>query len=361
MRVAQIAPCHESIPPKAYGGIERVVAYLTRDLQAMGHDVTVFASGDSRIEAPLVPITETSVRASGGPRDPNALHVLAVEKSVDLAHAFDILHFHLEWVHLPVLRRCPWIRHVTTIHGPLDRPDLRSLYDEFDEAPLVSISNSQRRPCPDCNWVGNVYNGIPAPARFSAEPGNYLVFLGRFSPEKGFEDAVEIARRSGWPLKVAAKVDDAHPDYYEEVVRPLLQDPLVECLGEADEEQKFDLLRGARALVFPICWQEPFGLVMTEAMSVGTPVIAYPEGSVPEIVRPGHTGFVVRGVDEAAAAVARVREIDRRECRREFEERFSARAMTESYLEVYRRLLQPQARSVRRASQLQLVRNRSLA
>ncbi len=340
MRIAQVAPLWESVPPKLYGGTERIVSYLTEALVAQGHEVTLFASGDSETRAQLEAVVPRALRLAPGLHDATAAHVLALEEVLRQSDRFDIIHFHVDHLHLPVFSRLD-IPFVSTLHGRLDLPELGPLYRRFPKAPLVSISNHQRLPLPDGDWVATVYNGIPADHyRFHAQGGDYLAFLGRMSPEKGPDQAIEIARRAGMPIKLAAKVDPVDQDYFDQRVRPLLDQPGVEFVGEIDDAEKNDFLGNARALLFPIAWPEPFGLVMIEAMACGTPVIAYPLGSVPEIVEDGVNGFIVEGVDQAVGAVARLDEIDRRRCRAVFENRFSARRMAEDYLAVYQKLAQ---------------------
>jgi glycosyltransferase involved in cell wall biosynthesis len=338
MRIAQIAPLYESVPPKYYGGTERVVSYLTEELVRKGHDVTLFASGDSVTAAHLVPCCPRSLRLDENCVDQMAHHVLALEHVVQRAHEFDVVHFHVDYLHYPLSRRASYV-HLTTLHGRLDTRDLEPLYREFRDMPLVSISDAQRKPLEWANWQATVHHGLPPELYpYRDAPGEYLAFLGRFSPEKRADRAIEIARRCQVPLKIAAKVDPADRRYFDEVVRPLLDDPMVECIGEIGEDAKADFLGHARALVFPIDWPEPFGLVMIEAMACGTPVIAFPQGSVPEILEDGRTGFVVGTIDEAVAAVHRLPELSRRGCREAFEERFTVSRMAEGYVRLYERL-----------------------
>jgi glycosyltransferase involved in cell wall biosynthesis len=339
MKIAQIAPLAESVPPRLYGGTERVVSYLTEELVRLGHDVTLFASGDSQTGARLVACAPRALRLDPRVRDALPHHLLMIERVRRHAHEFDVLHFHVEHVHLPLFR--PLARKsVTTLHGRLDLPDLPALYREFDDMPLVSISDAQRRPLSYATWVGTVYHGLPEPVcPFNPVPrGQYLAFLGRISPEKGVERAIEIARRAARPLRIAAKIDPAEEGYWRSRVAPLLSGPLVDFLGEVTEEDKPAFLGNAVALLFPIDWPEPFGLAMIEAMSCGTPVIAWPHGSVPEIVEHGVTGFIVDSIEEAVAAVHEAPRLDRAQVRRRFEERFSAARMARDYLSVYRSL-----------------------
>jgi glycosyltransferase involved in cell wall biosynthesis len=345
MRIAQIAPLFESVPPKLYGGTERVVSYLTEELVRRGHDVTLFASGDSETSAQLVGVTPRSLRLDEGCIDQLAHHVVLLEQVARRAREFDVIHFHIDYLHFPLSRRRP-APHVTTLHGRLDIPDLQPLYDEFRDMPVVSISDSQRAPLPQANWQATVYHGLPnSLLRFHSQPGKYLAFIGRFSPEKGPEEAIEIARLSGVPLKMAAKIDRIDKDYFEREIKPLLEDPLVEYIGEIGEHEKEEFLGNAAALLFPINWPEPFGLVMIEAMACGTPVIAYPRGSVNEIMEHGRSGFLVSTLEEAVAAVRQVAGLDRAQCRRVFEERFTASRMASGYVRVYERVIAQQRRA----------------
>ena len=342
MRIAQIAPLYERVPPLLYGGTERVVSYLTEELVARGHDVTLFASGDSITNARLVPCSERSLRLDQQVIDPLAHHFVMLEEVFARAHEFDILHFHIDYLHYPLSLRQKSLRHVTTVHGLLDLPDLQPLYKKFKTVPLVSISNAQREPIAWANWLGTVYHGLPLDLYAAGEQqGDYLVFLGRISAEKRVDRAIEIANRTGRTLKVAAKVDNADRKYFERCIRPLLDNPLVEWIGEVGEQNKQELLSNAYALLFPIDWPEPFGLVLIEAMACGTPAIAYRGGSVPELVEDGVTGFVVDDLDDAVVAVEKAGSIDRAACRSRFEERFSAPRMTADYLKVYETLLHP--------------------
>ncbi len=339
MRIAQVAPLHESVPPKLYGGTERVVSYLTEELCRLGHQVTLYASGDSSTAARLKPACPAALRLDARVEDPLAHHMILLDHVLADAEQYDIVHFHLDYIHFP-LARLLGVPHLTTMHGRLDLPDLRPLFDRFHDLPVVSISNAQRRPLPRANWQATVYNGLPEGLhRFHPEPGTYLAFLGRISPEKGIVQAIDIAGRAGMELRVAAKIDAADRSYYEEVVRPLLRQPHVTFVGEIDEQQKNRFLGEAAALLFPIDWPEPFGMVMIEALACGTPVIAFGRGSVPEVLAHGACGFVVETADEAVQAVGRLGELSRWQCRRYFEQRFSARRMAEDYLAVYERLL----------------------
>ena len=342
MRIAQIAPLYERVPPLMYGGTERVVSYLTEELVRQGHDVTLFASGDSITSARLVACSERSLRLDKHVMDPLAHHFVLLEEVFARANDFDILHFHIDYLHYPISKRQKTLRHVTTLHGLLDMPDLKPLYKAFSTVPLISISNAQRRPLPSANWQGTVYHGLPSELYDPSDnAGDYLVFLGRVAVEKRLDRAIEIAKRTGRTLKVAAKIDKKDRRYFEKHIKPLLDDPLVEWVGEVSEDGKQGLLANAYALVFPIDWPEPFGLVLIEALACGTPAVAYRCGSVPELVEEGVTGFIVDDLNAAVEAVANVRNLDRRLCRQRFEERFSARRMAHDYLEVYERILGP--------------------
>jgi glycosyltransferase involved in cell wall biosynthesis len=346
MRIAQVAPLYESVPPRLYGGTERVVSWLTEKLVSRGHDVTLFASGDSVTTARLVPACKKALRLDSQCIDPIPHHVLMLEDVFAQADDFDIIHFHTDYLHFSRIRR-ERIPSVTTLHGRLDIPDLVPLYREFTDLPLVSISDTQRKPLPWVNWIGTVHHGMPADSLCLRQtPGDYLAFLGRISPEKGLDRAIEIAIRSGMPLKIAAKVDRADQKYFEEEIKPALKHPLVEFIGEIGNSDKQEFLGNAAALLFPIAWPEPFGLVMIEAMACGTPVIAYPFGSVPEIIAPGVSGFLVRNDKEAVRAVERIGEIDRLECRRHFELNFSDERMARDYLRIYQQLIHPTSNSI---------------
>jgi glycosyltransferase involved in cell wall biosynthesis len=336
MRIAQIAPLIESVPPRLYGGTERIVAYLTDALVEQGHEVTLFASGDSRTLAELVPCSDRALRLDPAVRDPLPYYAVMLDRVRRRAIEFDVLHFHIDYLHFPLFRDLAG-HTLTTQHGRLDLPDLPVAYRVFPEFPLVSISDDQRRPCPDWNWLKTVHHGIPENLLpwSPRAAGGYLAFLGRICPEKQPDHAITIARRAGVPLKIAAKVDCVDQTYFEEVIRPLLRDPLVEYLGEIGEREKAAFLGGASALLFPIDWPEPFGLVMIEAMACGTPVIAYRRASVPEILDHGLTGFVVDGPESAVAAVAELDRLDRAAVRARFEERFTARRMANDYLAAY--------------------------
>jgi glycosyltransferase involved in cell wall biosynthesis len=340
MHIAQVSPLFESVPPQSYGGTERVVSYLTEELVRQGHDVTLFASGDSVTRAELVPISGRSLRLSKSCTDYLGYHILMLEAVARRADEFDLIHYHIDYLHYSLSRRLESV-HVTTLHGRLDLPDLVPLYQEFAEMPVVSISDAQREPLAWINWVATVHHGIPHDLySFHPDPGDYLAFVGRISPEKRVDRAIEIARRTGMPLKVAAKVDPADRDYFDGQIKPLFDDSLVEYLGEIGDREKNDLLGGAHALLFPIDWPEPFGLVMIESMACGTPVIAYQHGSVPELIDEGVNGFIVSSVDEAVHAVNKVATLDRHVCRAAFETRFTVDRMARDYLAVYEHLLE---------------------
>jgi glycosyltransferase involved in cell wall biosynthesis len=339
MKIAQVSPLYESVPPEKYGGTERVVSYLTEELIERGHEVTLFASGDSITNAELAPCCPRSLRTDPGCLDPLARHYLMLEEVFRRASQFDLIHFHIDYLHFPLSRRSG-ISQLTTLHGRLDLPDLAPLYRQFRDMPLVSISDAQRRPIPWAGWLGTVHHGLPKDLfKFHEVPGDYLAFLGRIAPEKRVDRAIEIARRAGMPLKIAAKVDKLDQDYFDAVIKPLLDPSLVEFIGEVGDKDKEEFLGDAYALLFPIDWPEPFGLVMIEAMACGTPVIAWPHGSVPEIMEDGVTGFIVEEVDEAARAVERVESFDRRWCREAFERRFTVARMAEDYINIYEQLL----------------------
>lgn len=339
MRIAQVAPLVESVPPPGYGGTERVVSYLTEELVKEGHDVTLFASGDSRTSAELVACSPRSLRLDEAVEDPFAHQVVQMEAVAAAADRFDVIHWHIDYFHFPLSRRLG-VPHVTTLHGRLDLPDLQPIYDEFPDMPLVSISDDQRTPLPQAKWAATVYHGMPLDELLPhAEPAGYLAFLGRISPEKRADRAIEVARRARMPLRIAAKVDDADREYFEEEIEPLLEQDHVDFIGEIGPEEKNEFLGRAKALLFPIDWNEPFGLAMIEAMACATPVIAYRSGSVPEVIDEGVTGFVVDDIDSATAAVGRLDELDRAGVRAGFERRFDVARMARDYLRVYEGLI----------------------
>ncbi|MFO1243448.1 MAG: glycosyltransferase family 4 protein [Rickettsiales bacterium] len=352
MRIAQISPLIESVPPKLYGGTERVVSYLTEELVRLGHDVTLFASGDSLTAAELVPCVSRAIRLNPDIRDPLVYLVLMLEKVRSMADSFDILHFHVDYVHFPIFRDLV-PRAVTTLHGRQDLPDLPPIYAEFDDMPLISISNHQRAPIQYANWAKTIYHGLPTslyPMTEKPKDG-YLAFLGRIHHEKRPDRAIEIAKRVGIPLKIAAKLDADGLDYYHEVLEPMLDDPLVEFVGEIGEKDKAEFLGNASVVLFPIDWPEPFGLTMIESMACGTPVIAWPNGSVPEIIDHGVTGFHVTSVEEAAAFVPKAMTLDRKRIRGVFEERFSARRMAKDHIALYQELLSEKEPEVKLSKQ----------
>jgi glycosyltransferase involved in cell wall biosynthesis len=338
LRIAQVAPLFESVPPQLYGGTERIVSYLTDALVDMGHEVTLFASGDSVTRAKLRPVVFRALRL-GRCQDPLAMHVIQLQDVIDCARQFDIIHFHTDYLHFPISRLLQ-LTTLTTLHGRLDMPEMRQIFSRFINMPVSSISQAQRQPLPMANWIGTVYHGLP-PDLYRKGPGDgdYALFLGRIAAEKGPDRAIEIARRAGMRLKIAAKVDDADRQYFEQQIKPLLDQPHVEFIGEVGEAVKGQLLGSARALLFPIDWPEPFGLVMLEAMASGTPVIAFAKGSVPEIITPERTGCLVRNVEEAADALRTIGNLCRDACRQEFENRFGANRMAEEYVKLYEQLL----------------------
>jgi glycosyltransferase involved in cell wall biosynthesis len=341
MRIAQVSPLFESVPPKLYGGTERVVSWLTEELVRQGHEVTLFASGDSNTGARLVPVCERSLRLDEQCHDQLAYIVLGLEKVIQMEQEFDLVHWHIDYIAYPLERRMT-TPHVTTLHGRLDIPDLVPIYQEYKEIPVISISNSQRKPLPWVNWQATIHHGLPADLfDFQDQPGTYLAFLGRISPEKGVDNAIEIASRAGIPLKIAAKISTADRAYYEEVIKPLIENhPDVEFLGEISEMEKNGFLGNALALLFPITWPEPFGIVMIESMACGTPIIAFPGGSVTEVMENGASGFIVPNVDGAVKAIDRIASLNRKKVRQVFEKRFTSRHMTENYLKAYKRVIE---------------------
>jgi glycosyltransferase involved in cell wall biosynthesis len=339
MRIAQVAPLYESCPPQLYGGTERVVSYLTEELVKLGHDVTLYASGDSRTAARLEAGCSRALRLDPDCRDPLAHHMIMLHRLAQRADDFDIIHFHTDYYHFPLFAGQSH-KALTTLHGRLDLPDLPAIMREFAGMPLVSISDSQRAPLAWANWHGTVYHGLPLDLyRAGCGDGGYLAFLGRICPEKRPDLAVEIAQGAGLPLTIAAKVDKVDRAYYKTRLKPLLKDPRIDFIGEIGEGEKGAFLGDAVALLFPVDWPEPFGLVLIEAMANGTPVIAFRRGSVPEIVEPGVTGFIVDNIEEAVAAIAPARALDRLAIRRRFEERFSVERMAKDYLSLYASLL----------------------
>jgi glycosyltransferase involved in cell wall biosynthesis len=343
MRIAQVAPLTEAVPPRLYGGTERVVHWLTEELVALGNDVTLFASGDSRTSAKLDATWPKALRLDGSVRDPNALHIVMLERVRQKCddEEFDFLHFHLDYYPFSLFSRQP-TPFLTTLHGRLDLPEHQPVFTTFGSVPVISISNAQQRPVPQANWVGTVYHGLPEKLLMPqpCRPG-YLAVLGRIAPEKGVDRAINIATRCGIPLKIAAKVDRTDQDYYDQVIRPLIdRNPLVEYIGEIGDDEKSEFLSGAIGLLVPIDWPEPFGIVMIEAMACGTPVIAYNRGSVAEIIEDGVTGFIVEDETRAIAAVDRLSSLNRHVIRKQFEARFTARRMALDYLAAYRSVME---------------------
>jgi glycosyltransferase involved in cell wall biosynthesis len=351
LRIAIVSPLHESVPPKLYGGTERVVSYLTEQLVHQGHDVTLFATAESVTSARLHAMAPRGLRLDPDCRDPVAHHVAMVHDVVELAQAFDVIHFHIDNVHFPAARlaRLPSL---TTLHGRLDLPDLPPLFRRYADMRFVSISDAQRRPMPWASWLGTVHHGLPRDMLAAGEGrGGYLAFLGRISPEKRPDRAIRIARRAGMRLLIAAKIEKTDQPYFESVVKPLLEEPGVEFIGEIGEHEKARFLGDAAALLFPIDWPEPFGLVMIEAMACATPVIAFPCGSVREVLEPGVSGWIVESEDAAVAALGRLADCDRRACRRAFEERFTSERMARDYVALYREVAaQPSVAPARRAA-----------
>jgi glycosyltransferase involved in cell wall biosynthesis len=343
MRIAQVAPLTEAVPPRLYGGTERVVHWLTEELVSLGHEVTLFASGDSHTSGKLEAVWPKALRLDGAVRDPNALHMVLLERVRQKCddEEFDFLHFHLDYYPFSLFHRQP-TPFVTTLHGRLDLPEHQPVFHTFSEVPLISISNAQRRPVPHANWVRTIHHGLPKSLLMpKSSKHDYLAVLGRIAPEKGVDRAIRIALRSGVPLKIAAKVDRADQDYYAEVIRPLIAaNPLVEYIGEISDHEKSDFLSGAVGLLVPIDWPEPFGLVMIEAMACGTPVLAFNRGSVTEIVDDGLTGFIVEDEISALGVVDSLSQLNRETIRHQFEARFTARRMALDYLAAYRGLME---------------------
>jgi glycosyltransferase involved in cell wall biosynthesis len=340
MRIAQVAPLVESVPPRLYGGTERIVSYLTEELVRLGHDVWLFASGDSRTTATLVAAWPSALRLTSDGHDHLTPHVLMLEHVVECAHTFDLIHFHTGIMHFPLVRTLRDVAHVTTLHGRLDLTAVQHAFSKFTDMPVVSISDAQRTPVRNARWVGTIPHGLPPrPLTFHATRGTYLAYLGRIAPEKRVDRAIAIATACGLPLRIAAKVDPVDRVYFERSIRHLLDHPLIEFVGEITDEQKSAFLGQARALLFPIDWPEPFGLVMIEALACGTPVIAFRRGSVPEVIEHGVTGFIVDDVEEAVEATRRVDTLDRAACRAAFERSFTVGRMASDYVQLYLRLL----------------------
>jgi glycosyltransferase involved in cell wall biosynthesis len=340
MRIAQVAPLVESVPPKLYGGTERVIAWLTEELIELGHDVTLFASGDSATSATLVPAWPRALRLGQPKVDPAIAEAALLELVGRYAHRFDVIHCHTNWLHLPLLTRLG-VPFLTTLHNRLDAPGLPDAVSRFPAARFISISNDQRTPLAGANWLGTIYHGLPADSlRPSISAGSYLAFLGRLTPDKGPETAIRLAHAAKMPLRIAAKVPRAERGYFKEQVEPLIDGKQIHIIGEVNERSKEDFLANASALLFPIDWPEPFGLVMIEAMACGTPVIAFRRGSVPEVVDYGVTGFIVEDEEEALQAIKRLPELDRSSVRAAFERRFTARRMAGEYVHHYGLLLE---------------------
>lgn len=344
MRIAQVAPLAEAVPPKLYGGTERVVSWLTEELVRQGHDVTLFASGDSVTRATLVPASAQALRLAGF-HDHTASLLVMLDEVRRRADEFDIIHFHVDLLPFPLFKN-HFHKCLVTLHGRLDLQDFHPVYRAFPGMPLVSISDHQRRPMPPVNWLSTIHHGLPSTLYpFKAKGGDYLAFLGRISPEKRPDRAIEIAKRSGVHLKIAAKVDPTDREYFECQIKPLLDHPLIDFIGEIDDRRKSEFLGNARALLFPIDWPEPFGLVMIESMSSGTPVIAWNQGSVPEIIEEGRSGAIVDSIDAAVDAVQRVTQMDRRAVRQAFDQRFTVSRMAASYVACYEQMLQTEIES----------------
>jgi glycosyltransferase involved in cell wall biosynthesis len=341
MRIAQLAPLAESVPPKLYGGTERVIAWLIEELVELGHDVTLFASGDSKTRAKLVPAWPRALRLGRPRSDPAVAETALLEVIARQAAEFDVIHAHTNWLHLPLLTRLG-VPFLTTLHGRLDLPVLPDVIRKFPQAPFVSISDNQRKPLAEANWLATVYHGLPVQSlKPSYEPGGYLAFLGRLTADKGPEAAIRIARAAGIPLRIAAKLPRGERGYFKETLEPQIDGKHVQLTGEVNDKTKEQFLAGAAALLFPIDWPEPFGLVMIEAMACGTPVIAFRSGSVPEVIDHGVTGFIVENEDDAVAAIRRLAEVDRRTVRARFEARFSATRMAQDYVRNYETLTAP--------------------
>jgi glycosyltransferase involved in cell wall biosynthesis len=338
MRIAQVAPLYESVPPRLYGGTERIVHYLTEELVALGHEVTLYAAGDSQTSAELVSVCPRALRLDESCIDPYAHHVTMLELLSRQHHQYDVIHFHIDYLHF-MMCRLLGLRQLTTLHGRLDLPDLQPLFDAFKDMPVVSISDAQRRPLPQANWSGTVLHGLPTQLlKFSRQPSDYFAFLGRVSPEKRLDRAIEIAKALNVPLRIAAKVDKKDQEYFETEIEPQLSHPLIEYIGEITEAEKSEFIGGARALLFPIDWPEPFGLVMIEAMACGTPVVAFEHGSVPEVLDDGVTGYIVNDMPSAIEAARQATLLDRGRVRETFERDFTARRMALDYLELYREI-----------------------
>lgn len=340
MKIAQLSPLYESVPPHLYGGTERVVSYLTEELVNAGHDVVLFASGDSVTSAELVECSERALRLDERQLDPVSLHLIMMEEVLKRQYEFDVIHSHVDCIGFVLARRTE-VPVVSTLHGRLDRLEHKLIFAEYSESPLISISDAQRLPHPGANWLSTVYHGLPPSLyAFNPEGGSYLVYVGRVSPEKKVESCINIAKLSGIPLKIAAKVDQADREYFEDCIRPLLDHPLVEFMGEVDDREKEELLGSALAFLHPVDWPEPFGLSMLEAMACGTPVLARRRGSIPEVVDHGKTGFVFETDEEAAAFLSKgIEALPRAGVKKRFEERFLAEKMAANYLRAFEAVL----------------------
>jgi glycosyltransferase involved in cell wall biosynthesis len=339
MKIAQVAPLCESVPPKFYGGTERIVSYLTEELVRQGYEVTLFSSGDSVTRAKLRSPVKKSLRHDNSCIDSNAPHFVMMEEVAKRAQDFDIIHYHIDYLHFPISRRENYV-HLTTLHGRLDIQELKPIFNEYSEMPVVSISFAQRKPLQHANWVGNVYHGIPSTLyQLHDSSGKYLAFLGRISPEKRVDRAIQIALGAGMPIKIAAKVDKVDLQYYQSIIKPMLKHPLIEFIGEIGEREKDDFLGNALALIFPIDWPEPFGLVMIEAMACGTPVIAFPNGSVPEVIDDKLTGYLITDIQQGIKAVETVSNLSRKKIREIFEKRFTVERMADNYISIYKEIL----------------------
>ena len=335
MRIAQVAPLYEAVPPRLYGGTERVIHYLTEELVKQGHEVTLFASGDSVTNARLIATVDEALRLDPACVDPLAHHIVQLEEVTDRQNEFDIIHFHTDYLHFPLTKNCH-IPCLTTLHGRLDIPDLKAIYNRFPDQKVISISNNQRLPLPEANWVGTVYHGLPKDLhKLQPDEGKYFAFIGRISPEKRVDRAIEIAIACNYPLRIAAKIDKVDQHYFEKKIAHLMEHPLIEFVGEINEQQKTDFLGNATALLFPIDWAEPFGMVMIEAMSCGTPVIAFRNGSVPEVLDDGITGFIVESVPQAIEAANKLPQLSRSMIRQVFEKKFTACRMAKDYVKLY--------------------------
>lgn len=335
MKIAQVPPLYESVPPKLYGGTERVVSYLTEELVNQGHEVTLFGTGDSVTRAKLFEVCPTGLRLNPDNKDPFAWHIYQMQCVLEMADEFDVIHFHNDYLHYPFSKNAGYA-HITTLHGRLDLTDLEPVYRKFSDIPVVSISNAQRKPLPGANWASTIYHGLPKDLYTAGNgSGGYLAFLGRISPEKRPDRAIEIAKRTGIPLKMAAKVDKVDEAYFNTIIKPMMNTTLIEYIDEINDKEKNDFLGNAMGLLFPIDWPEPFGMVMIEAMATGTPVIAFNSGSVPEVMSDARSGFVVNTIAGAAAAVQQLPGFDRNGCRAVFDERYTAETMTKNYTALY--------------------------